>query len=71
MLVVDCGNPPSILNGNIDVSGTTFQQQAIYSCNSGYELNDGSSTVIRECQANGIWSGETPQCTRKLLIHAM
>ena len=58
--VVDCSaltNPP---NGQISTTGgTTFGQNATYSCNTGYNLM-GDNT--RTCEATGNWSGSAPTC---------
>ena len=40
-------------------SGTTYNQTAVYSCASGYNLV-GSPT--RTCQADGTWSPTVPEC---------
>ena len=51
--------------GDVNVPETTFQAVATYSCISGYSLVGDS---IRTCQANGSWSGQIPQCSRKIVI---
>ena len=38
---------------------TTFQSDAVYACNTGYDLV-GMETLT--CQANGRWSGMKPFC---------
>ena len=50
-------------NGNVTVPSTEFGAVATYTCiNSSFYLN-GPDT--RECQANGNWSGDEPQCISK------
>ena len=48
------------MNGSVDhTAGTTVEQTATYSCNTGYNLvGDGTHT----CQAAGNWSGRAPTC---------
>ena len=57
-----CGSL-SIINGMLTYQdtpqGTTFEQTATYSCNSGYNL---VGSMTRTCQANGVWSGSQPTC---------
>ena len=62
---VDCGNLPNPANGQVTTTGTTFGQNATYSCNTGYNLM-GDST--RTCQATGNWSGSAPTCERMFLL---
>ena len=63
---VDCGTLPNPLNGQVTTTaGTTFEQTATYSCNTGYNLV-GEST--RTCQATGNWSESAPTCQRMLLF---
>ena len=65
LTVVDCGNLTDPANGQVNhTSGTTFEQTATYSCNTGYNLV-GDST--RTCQATGNWSGSAPVCQSMLL----
>ena len=62
---VDCGNLTDPANGSVNhTAGTTFEQTAIYQCNTGYNLV-GDST--HTCQATGNWSGSAPTCQGVLL----
>ena len=58
---VQCGNPPLILNGKIQYNTTTFQSNATYMCNPGYNLT--GNNIIR-CSANGLWAGGLPTCSK-------
>jgi hypothetical protein len=60
--VVDCGNLGDPRNGRVDLTGTTFDSVATYSCIRDYTL-EGPRT--RRCQADGTWSGREPTCERK------
>ncbi len=57
ILATQCTTLQNPANGQVTVSGTI----AVYTCNSGFNLQ-GSST--RTCQS-GFWSGTTPTCTGK------
>ena len=60
LIVVDCGPLNDPANGRVShTAGTTFEQTATYSCNTGYNLL-GDST--RTCQATGNWSESAPTC---------
>ena len=57
---VDCGNLTDLANGRVDhTTGTTFGQNATYSCDTGYNLVRNST---RTCQATGNWSGSASTC---------
>ena len=60
-----CGNLDSPRNGRVDLTGTTVGSTATYRCKNGFILANGDR--IRECGANGQWSGTAPNCVRKLL----
>ena len=62
--VVDCGTLEDPDNGQVDLSNTTFESTANYTCDLGYSLT-GSST--RTCKANGEWSADPPSCECKCL----
>ena len=60
LTAVDCGNLTDPANGQVNhTSGTTFGENATYSCNTGYNLV-GDRT--RTCQATANWSGSPPTC---------
>lgn len=54
-----CAHPISPQHGSVSVVGN----EAIYECNKGYELTEGSSSR-RPCLVHGGWSGPEPQCRR-------
>ena len=62
--VVDCGSLEYPDNGQVELSNTTFELTANYTCDLGYSLNGNS---IRTCEANGNWSGDPPSCECKWL----
>ena len=64
---MDCGPPPELVNGLIDVSSTLLNSLATYSCNIGYNLNPPLQTV-RVCLADGTWFGSDPTCDSKIYI---
>ncbi len=67
-LVVDCGSL-TVTNGAVNTStGTSFNMNATYSCDFGYNL---SGTNTRTCQADRMWSSSEPSCDSTLssLVH--
>ena len=64
LTAVNCGTLTNPANGQVShAAGTTFGQTAIFSCDTGYNL-DGDSN--RTCQATGMWSGSSPTCQSML-----
>ena len=61
LIAVDCGLLPAPGNGDVVHTGTTFNEMAEFSCNTGYELSHSSS---RRCMADATWSGSSPTCIR-------
>ena len=66
LTAVDCGPLTDPANGIVNhTAGTTSEQTATYSCNTGYNLvGDG----IRTCQAKGNWSGNAPTCEGMYIV---
>ena len=61
--LVDCGRPELIEFGSVDVTSTTEDSVALYTCIGGYRLR---GTSIRTCLSSGKWSGTVPFCSSKL-----
>ncbi|KAH3829240.1 hypothetical protein DPMN_131234 [Dreissena polymorpha] len=58
----DCGLPLNPTNGNVTApSGTTYQEDASYTCNPGFVIN---GLPQRTCQADKTWSNAAPTCDR-------
>ncbi|XP_071853893.1 sushi, von Willebrand factor type A, EGF and pentraxin domain-containing protein 1-like isoform X2 [Apostichopus japonicus] len=58
-----CDPLPQIQNGRLTCPVTAvFQDTCTYTCNSGFNLNTGSTSQSRTCQASGQWDGVTPSC---------
>ena len=65
---MDCGTLANPANGQVShTAGTTFEQNATYICNMGYNLE---GDITRMCQANGNWSGDAPTCQRTFLLNS-
>lgn len=58
---ISCGQPESIENGLFEQNGNTFESIATFGCLPGYELQ---GQAARRCEANGLWSGSPPGCTK-------
>ena len=59
--VVTCGEPEVVLNSERRLTGSAYGSSVAYQCHHGYTP---MGVLNRECQANGNWSGEPPQCIR-------
>ncbi|XP_062852030.1 CUB and sushi domain-containing protein 1-like [Trichomycterus rosablanca] len=57
--IISCGELASPPNGKKMGTLTTFGATAIFMCNTGYTL---VGSHVRECQANGLWSGVETKC---------
>ena len=57
---VDCGILTNPTNGQVMTpSGTTFNNLATYSCDTGYGL---SGSATRVCGSDGLWTPDAPTC---------
>ena len=53
-------------NGTVMVTGHFGEDNATYTCNSGFELlNLTLGNDVRTCQPDGTWSGSEAQCISK------
>ena len=59
--VVHCGAPPPIDNGYLESSGITYDSEALYRCDNGFNLNTSTPAT---CNRDGEWVG-VPVCVRK------
>ncbi|XP_050712143.1 sushi, von Willebrand factor type A, EGF and pentraxin domain-containing protein 1-like isoform X3 [Eriocheir sinensis] len=57
--IVNCGQPPDVGNGTVEVTETTYGSLATYDCFFGFVL-EGSAE--RRCSADGLWDGIHPRC---------
>lgn len=57
--MISCGSLSFPPNGNKIGTLTVFGATAIFTCNTGYTL---VGSHVRECLANGLWSGTETRC---------
>ena len=63
MVFTDCGDIEAPTNGSVSYSsGTTYTSEATFGCDTGFTL---SSMTTRTCQADKIWSNDSPSCDIK------
>ena len=57
---LDCGDVVPVTDGSVSYSsGTTYQSEATFSCDTGYTL---SEAITRICRADKTWSNANPTC---------
>lgn len=61
-VVISCGELPVPPSGHRIGTLSVYGATAIFSCNSGYTL---VGSRVRECMANGLWSGSEVRCLGK------
>ncbi|XP_055893296.1 sushi, von Willebrand factor type A, EGF and pentraxin domain-containing protein 1-like isoform X2 [Biomphalaria glabrata] len=60
---IDCRQPPTVPNTDVNFSGTTYGNISTYTCLDGY--TDPSSPTVVKCDEFGKWSGPSIACSRK------
>lgn len=65
---ITCKPPQLVPNGKVVGSDFMWGSSVTYACLEGYQL---SLPAVLTCEGNGSWTGELPQCFRKLLPRAL
>ena len=60
ILVISCGDPGAVSNGQRSGSKFTYSSVVTYTCMRGYRI---TGSEKRTCKMDGQWSGVQPQCT--------
>lgn len=59
----DCGHLPAPMNGTVTRGQTTYPNKLSFSCDEGFEL---VGSLVRQCGADGNWTGHQPTCSGKV-----
>ncbi|XP_062523390.1 sushi, von Willebrand factor type A, EGF and pentraxin domain-containing protein 1-like isoform X2 [Corticium candelabrum] len=59
---IRCSSLSPPVNGSLSGSKFSYNKSVVYSCNRGYNLENGNK--IRTCLMSGHWSGKAPSCQR-------
>lgn len=62
LIVVDCGEPPLLENGNFIVENTTANNTALYICEEGFRHKDNSLQIEIQCLPDGVWTQLDIEC---------
>ena len=65
LVAKDCGDPGEGVNATKSGSITTYSNNVVYSCLTGYEAAMGNIHVM-QCQSDGTWNDTALTCTGKL-----
>ena len=65
--MANCGLLPSLSNGEVSFSTTTFNSVASYTCDLGYILIGATSCT---CQLDEQWSGDAPTCDGEISLYS-
>ena len=70
--VVDCGAPPVVAasTSSPESPATTEGSSVNYTCITGYEFSDGSTSQLVTCQSNSSWD-QISACKGKYLLHIL
>lgn len=60
--VIDCGPPGTRPHSSLIVTSTTFQSVAVYACEPGYHMENGTDTKEAVCLKTGNWSDASVNC---------
>ncbi|XP_046562741.1 sushi, von Willebrand factor type A, EGF and pentraxin domain-containing protein 1-like [Haliotis rubra] len=60
--IIDCDEPAHLLHGNRSFNLTTYGENAIFFCNTGYNFS--SSDNVATCGSSGVWEGVSGQCEK-------
>ena len=66
LAVVVCEPLTAPVNGDLEVMGSMFMSEAVYTCDFGFNLSTGGVSFTRVCQNTAVWSGVVPTCICKL-----
>lgn len=58
-LLIHCGHPGTIANGNVTVLSDFHEGKAVYQCNLHYTLEGNHQRI---CNSDGEWTGVAPEC---------
>ena len=66
LTAIRCSSLSPPVNGSLSGSKFSYNKSVVYSCNRGYNLENGNK--IRTCLMSGHWSGKAPSCQREYFV---
>ncbi len=59
---IPCPNVTDPVNGSVSAYSGVYEDTITYTCDLGFELDDGTASQTHICNSSGFWNDTAPTC---------